>query len=62
MKKIKIVQIRSGISRTKRQNATLRCLGLGKIGKNNILNATPQIMGMVNKVSFLVNVDYIVEV
>ena len=56
MEKIKIKQIRSRIGRPKDQKRTLDALGLNKINKVVEHNATPQIMGMVNKVNHLINI------
>ncbi len=57
MKKIKITQIKSGIDRSERQKQTLIALGLTKISSSKEVEATPQILGMVNKVSHLVKVE-----
>ena len=57
MKKIKITQIKSGIDRPERQKQTLIALGLKKLHASKEVEATPQILGMVNKVSHLVKVD-----
>lgn len=54
MEKIKITQVRSLIKRPKRQKDTIKALGLGRINKSVLHTATPQILGMVNKVSHLV--------
>ena len=54
MVQIKVTQVRSAINRTKRQKATIQALGLGKINKTVVHNATPQIIGMVRTVSHLV--------
>lgn len=59
MKKIKITQIKSGIDRPKRQKQTLIALGLKKLNASKEVAATPQILGMVNKVSHLVKVEEI---
>ena len=56
MEKIKIKQIRSRIGRPKGQKRTLDALGLNKINKVVEHNATPQIMGMVNKVNHLIKI------
>tara|TARA_B100000925_G_scaffold47493_1_gene30903 strand:- start:347 stop:523 length:177 start_codon:yes stop_codon:yes gene_type:complete len=56
MEKIKIKQIRSRIGRPKVQKRTLDALGLNKINKVVEHNATPQIMGMVNKVNHLIKI------
>ena len=57
MSKIKIKQVRSRIGRPKDQRRTLDALGLRKM--NNVVEhtATPQILGMVKKVSHLVIVE-----
>ena len=56
MGKIKIKQIRSRIGRPKDQKRTLDALGLNKINKVVEHNATPQILGMVNKVNHLIKI------
>ena len=60
MKKIKITQVKSGIDRSERQKQTLVALGLKKMHASKEVEATPQILGMVNKVSHLVKVEEIV--
>ncbi len=59
MKKIKITQVKSGIDRSERQKQTLIALGLRKLNATKEVEATPQILGMVNKVSHLVKVEEI---
>ncbi len=59
MGKIKIKQLRSKIGRPENQKRTLIALGLGKINKSVELEATPQILGMVKKVSHLVEIKEI---
>jgi len=59
MKKTKITQVKSGIDRSERQKQTLIALGLRKINATKEVEATPQILGMVNKVSHLVKVEEI---
>ena len=56
MEKIKIKQVRSRIGRPKDQKRTLDALGLNKINKVVEHNATPQILGMVNKVNHLIKI------
>jgi len=56
-KKIKITLIRSVIGRLPEQRATVRSLGLRKIGSSNTLEANPAVLGMVKKVSHLVSVE-----
>jgi len=53
---IKITQVKSGIDRSERQKLTLQALGLNKLNATKEVEATPQILGMVKKVSHLVKV------
>ncbi len=57
MGKIRITQIKSTIKRPRKQKDTIIALGLGKINKSKEVEATPQILGMVEKVSHLVAVE-----
>ena len=57
MGKIKVTQVRSAIKRTARQKRTLEALGISKLNKPIEVEATPQILGMVAKVSHLVKVE-----
>lgn len=56
MAKVKITQVRSAIKRPQDQQATIVALGLGKINRTIEVEFTPQIQGMVRKVSHLVSV------
>ena len=57
MAKIKIKHIKSKINSTKRQKRTLEALGIKKMNQVVEHEGTPQILGMVNKVSHLVSVQ-----
>ena len=57
MSKIKITQVKSGIDRSERQKRTLRALGLRKLYNTVEVEATPQIIGMVQAVHHLVRVE-----
>ena len=57
MAKIRVTQIKSSIKRPKTQKLTLISLGLGNIGKSVTHEATPSILGMINKVEHLVSVQ-----
>ena len=59
MKKLKIKQIKSGIGHPKRQKLTLVALGLKKMQQEKEVEATPQILGMIEKVRHLVKVEEI---
>ena len=55
-KTIKVHQTGSPIRRTKDQRATLRGLGLDRIGRTATLEDTPAIRGMIAKVAHMVEV------
>ncbi|NND11401.1 MAG: 50S ribosomal protein L30 [Flavobacteriaceae bacterium] len=57
MAKIKVIKMKSAINRTKNQKRTLEALGLKRIGQVVEHDATPNILGMVNKVQHLVSVE-----
>lgn len=57
MKKIKVTQIKSVIDRSERQKKTMEALGLRKLNSVVEVEATPQILGMVRKVTHLVKVE-----
>ncbi|MCK4637890.1 MAG: 50S ribosomal protein L30 [Bacteroidales bacterium] len=57
MKKFRIKQVRSGIGRTKDQKRTLQALGLRRMQHSIEVEATPQILGMINKVKHLLLVE-----
>ena len=57
MGKIKVTQVKSAIKHTVRQKRTLEALGLRKLHQTVEHEATPQVLGMVAKVSHLVEVE-----
>jgi len=57
MSKIKVTQVKSAINRPQRQKDTIKALGLGKLNKTVEKEATPQVLGMVEKVKHLVKVE-----
>lgn len=59
MKKIKITQIKSTIDRPERQKLTMKALGIKKLNGSVEKEATPQILGMVQKLQHLVKVEEI---
>lgn len=56
MARVKITQVKSTIKRPQDQKKTIEALKLGKINRSVELELTPQIQGMINKVSHLVEV------
>lgn len=59
MSKIKITQVKSGIDRPVSQKKTLVALGIKKMNRSVEVEATPQIMGMVDKIKHLLKVENI---
>lgn len=58
-KTLRIKQVRSSIGHPARQKQTLAALGLRKINHVKEVKATPQILGMVEKVKHLISVEEI---
>ena len=58
---LQITQIRSAIGTKPKQRGTLRALGLGRIGRCNILPDRPDIRGMIQRVPHLVKVEEITD-
>ena len=56
MAKIRITQLRSSIGTKPRQRATLKALGLKRIRHEVVQEDSPVILGMLKKVSHLVEV------
>lgn len=57
MSEIKITLKRSGIGRNKYFTKVLVGLGLRRLHQTVVLNDTPEIRGMINKVSHMVSVE-----
>jgi large subunit ribosomal protein L30 len=55
-KELRVTLIKSGIGRPKKHKLTLKTLGLNRLHKTVVLKDTPQVRGMINKVSHLVSV------
>ena len=56
-KLIKVTQVKSPIGRKDYQEKNLIGLGLNKLNRSKLLEDTPSIRGMINKVSHLVEVE-----
>jgi large subunit ribosomal protein L30 len=54
---VKISQVRSTAGTNPSQKATLKALGLGRIGKAVEIEDSPQLQGQIRVVSHLVEVD-----
>ena len=56
-KKIRITQTGSPIGRKPGQKDTLKALGLNKMGRSNVVEDTPSIRGMVDKVAHMLKIE-----
>ena len=59
MTKLKITQVRSAIDRPSRQKRTLVALGITKVNRPRIVEASAQVLGMIDKVKHLLKVEEI---
>ena len=59
MSKVRITQVRSAINRPQRQKLTLEALGIKKLHNPKEHEATPQVLGMIEKVKHLLKVEEI---
>ena len=57
MTSYRVTQIRSQIGTQARHRGTLRALGLGKIGRSRVHTESPQLVGMLRRVAYLVKVE-----
>jgi large subunit ribosomal protein L30 len=57
MKKYKISQVRSAIGRPEVQKRTLKALGFRKLHNPVVVEGTPQLLGMIDKVKHLLSVE-----
>jgi large subunit ribosomal protein L30 len=57
MKKLKITLVKSPIDRPERQKLTVQALGLNKTNSTKEVEATPQILGMIRKITHLLKVE-----
>lgn len=57
MAMIKVKQIKTSSGRLENHKKCIKGLGLGRIGRERILEDTPSVRGMINKVSYMVVVE-----
>ena len=57
MAKLNITLKKSMIGRNQRQRATVKALGMRKIGQTVTHDDTPQIRGMIHKIDFMLDVE-----
>jgi len=58
---LKVTLKKSVIGYDKRQRATVRALGLGKVGSSAVHTESPSILGMIRKVPHLLSVENLQE-
>jgi large subunit ribosomal protein L30 len=56
-KKIRVTLVKSAITRKARHRATVAGLGLRRLHQTVELEDTPQVRGMINRVSYLLRVE-----
>ena len=54
---LKVTLVKSGIGRNKKIRQTLIGLGLTRMHRTVVLNNTPAVRGMIDKVAFMVTVE-----
>ena len=57
MAQLRVTQVRSAIGTKPKHRATLRALGLRRVGRANVLPDRPEIRGMIARVPHLVTVE-----
>ena len=58
---LRVTQVKSAIGTKPKHRGTLRALGLGRIGRSNVLPDRPEIRGMIARVPHLVIVEEVRE-
>ncbi len=56
-KTLRVTQVKSPAGRPQDQHATLKGLGLYKMNRSRVLEDTPAVRGMINKVQHLIKVE-----
>lgn len=56
-KQVKVTLVKSVIGTRDSHRATVRGLGLGRLNSSRVLTDTPEVRGMINKVSYLLRVE-----
>ncbi len=56
-KKVKVTLVRSLIGTKESHRATVRGLGLRRVNSSSVLEDTPAVRGMINKVSYLLKCE-----
>ena len=59
MPKLKVTLIKSPISHTQRTRATMRALGLHRIGQTVVIDDTPELRGMTRAIRFMLQTEQV---
>ena len=59
--KLKVTLVKSPVSHTQRTRATMRALGLSKIGQSVVIADTPELRGMTRAIRFLLRTEPVEE-
>jgi large subunit ribosomal protein L30 len=57
--KLRVTLIKSPVSHTQRTRATMRALGLHRIGETIVIDDTPELRGMTRAIRFLLHVEQV---
>ncbi len=57
MSKLRVTQVRSALDRGRKQRATIRALGIKRLGQSVLHEDRPEIRGMIDVVGHLVTVE-----
>jgi large subunit ribosomal protein L30 len=58
---LRVTLVKSTVSHTQRTRATVRALGLRRIGDSVVISDTPELRGMANAIRFLVRTEEVGE-
>ena len=61
MAKLKLTLIKSAAGRLATHKSTIECLGLKRINQSVVKEVNPSLLGMINKVNYLLEVEEINE-
>ena len=59
--KLRVTLVKSPVSHTQRTRATMRALGLGRIGQSVVIDDTPALRGMTRAIRFLLRTEPVEE-
>ena len=59
--KLRVTLVKSPVSHTQRTRATMRALGLSRIGQSVVISDTPEMRGMTRAIRFLLRTEPVEE-